>query len=179
LFNGDPHPGNYFFADDGSIWFLDFGMVKRFSDADVGNLRDRISALRSGDPEAIVEIMRRHRWLSTDAPVDVARAAELATVMNLPLLERRPFVHTREHHARVVDSVLNIRGPYAEVHRHLTVPRDQLILTRIQIGLGALLARLGATADWASIVDEYLFDGPPSTLMGEQVAAWPRPAYAA
>ena len=28
MFNGDPHPGNYLFADDGSVTFLDFGCVK-------------------------------------------------------------------------------------------------------------------------------------------------------
>ena len=30
LFNGDPHPGNYIFRDDGTVTFLDFGCVKRF-----------------------------------------------------------------------------------------------------------------------------------------------------
>ena len=31
LFNADPHPGNYLFHDDGSVTFLDFGCVKRFT----------------------------------------------------------------------------------------------------------------------------------------------------
>ena len=30
-FNGDPHPGNYLFHDDGTVTFLDFGLVKHFS----------------------------------------------------------------------------------------------------------------------------------------------------
>ena len=30
-FNGDPHPGNYKFHHDGSVTFLDFGLVKRWS----------------------------------------------------------------------------------------------------------------------------------------------------
>ena len=28
-FNADPHPGNYLFADNGDVWFLDFGCVRR------------------------------------------------------------------------------------------------------------------------------------------------------
>ena len=31
-FNGDPHPGNYLFHDDGTVTFLDFGLVKHFTD---------------------------------------------------------------------------------------------------------------------------------------------------
>ena len=30
-FNGDPHPGNYRFHHDGSVTFLDFGLVKRWA----------------------------------------------------------------------------------------------------------------------------------------------------
>ena len=31
MFNGDPHPGNYKFHHDGSVTFLDYGLVKRWS----------------------------------------------------------------------------------------------------------------------------------------------------
>ena len=31
LFNADPHPGNYLFHGDGTVTFLDFGCVKRFT----------------------------------------------------------------------------------------------------------------------------------------------------
>ncbi len=42
LFNADPHPGNYIFHDDGSVSFLDFGCVKRFSREQVEMIeRDR------------------------------------------------------------------------------------------------------------------------------------------
>ncbi|MGB8857653.1 MAG: AarF/ABC1/UbiB kinase family protein, partial [Ilumatobacteraceae bacterium] len=35
-FNGDPHPGNYLFHRDGRVTFLDFGLVKHFSDDEMG-----------------------------------------------------------------------------------------------------------------------------------------------
>ena len=34
-FNGDPHPGNYIFHGGGKVTFLDFGMVKHFTDTDL------------------------------------------------------------------------------------------------------------------------------------------------
>ena len=35
-FNGDPHPGNYLFHRDGRVTFLDFGLVKHFTDDEMG-----------------------------------------------------------------------------------------------------------------------------------------------
>ena len=34
-FNGDPHPGNYLFHGDGRITFLDFGLVRYFSEDEI------------------------------------------------------------------------------------------------------------------------------------------------
>jgi predicted unusual protein kinase regulating ubiquinone biosynthesis (AarF/ABC1/UbiB family) len=172
VFNGDPHPGNYFFVDDGSIWFLDFGLVKRFSDADITNLRERISAIRTGDPDLIYGALVRNGWLKPDAPVDPRRLAELARLSSLPLVTA-PFTYTRDYLRESVEAFFMVDGPYGDVIRHMTVPRDQLILSRMLVGLGALASRLGATGNWAALLDEYLFDGPPSTPLGEQVAPWP------
>src|SRR5207302_952605 len=30
VYNGDPHPGNYLFDEDGRVTFLDFGCMRRF-----------------------------------------------------------------------------------------------------------------------------------------------------
>ena len=35
VFNGDPHPGNYLFRPGGQVTFLDFGLVKHFTDAEI------------------------------------------------------------------------------------------------------------------------------------------------
>jgi hypothetical protein len=81
--------------------------------------------------------------------------------------------------AETIDAMFNIEGRYGDVIRQMTLPRNQLILTRIHLGLGALFARLGASRDWASILDEYLFDSEPSTPMGLEVAGWPKVAVPA
>ncbi len=184
LFNGDPHPGNYFFADSPGatfggraptpIWFLDFGLVKRFSPGDTDGLREQILALRTGDEDRLHDVMVRFGWLRPDAPVDRRRVSELAELANRAAIGPGPFTFTREYVARVVQSTLVVTGPYGDVVRHLTLPPDQVLLNRIHLGLSALLARLGATANWSRIMDEYLLDAPPSTPLGEAGRAWPR-----
>jgi predicted unusual protein kinase regulating ubiquinone biosynthesis (AarF/ABC1/UbiB family) len=178
LFNADPHPGNYFFADDPSegIWFLDFGLVKRFEAVEVEHLKDRVAALRSGDDDAVIDAIVRHGWLRPGTKIDQKRMVELARLSVLPLVDHRPFTYTREYMAQTMDAMFNIEGPYGDVIRQMTLPRNQLILTRIHLGLGGLFAKLRAARDWASILDEYLFDAEPSTPMGVEVAGWPKVA---
>ena len=43
-FNGDPHPGNYLFRPGGQVTFLDFGLVRHFSSAEMTMFRQMISA---------------------------------------------------------------------------------------------------------------------------------------
>jgi len=52
-FNGDPHPGNYLFGGGGKVTFLDFGLVKHFTDDELRPLVDMVRYLCiDHDPEA-------------------------------------------------------------------------------------------------------------------------------
>ncbi len=46
LFNADPHPGNYVFAPDGGVYFLDFGCTRHLEARQVG-LSVRSASTRS------------------------------------------------------------------------------------------------------------------------------------
>ena len=54
------------------------------------------------------------------------------------------------------------------------LPGDWVIVQRINLGLYALLGELRATANWRRISEELWPSvlGPPSTPMGEAIAAW-------
>jgi predicted unusual protein kinase regulating ubiquinone biosynthesis (AarF/ABC1/UbiB family) len=54
LFNGDPHPGNYLFHDDGTVTFLDFGCVKRFPAERVSATSALVDAALAGDAPAVL-----------------------------------------------------------------------------------------------------------------------------
>ncbi len=179
FFNADPHPGNYFFADDDTIWFLDFGMVKRFDAAVIDRLREQIVALRSGDHGAIRSAMVRHGWFAEDADLDMDRVVELAQMSQRSLAGPDPFTFTRDYTREVIQSVMDVNGPYGDIIRNLTLPPDHVMLNRIQMGVTAVLGRLEATGAWAAIYDEYMLGAPPATPMGEEARAWPRPVAAA
>ena len=141
---------------------------------EIDQLRERVAALRSGDDDAVIDVIVRHGWLRPGTKIDQKRMVELARLSVLPLVDHRPFTYTREYMAETLDGMFNVEGRYGDVIRQMTLPRNQLILTRIHLGLGGLFAKLGAARDWASILDEYLFDAEPSTPMGVEVAGWPK-----
>ena len=60
------------------------------------------------------------------------------------------------------------------IRNFASVPPAVAIVQRINIGLTAVLAHLGATANWRRIAEGlWVFtDGPPSTEMGEKEAVW-------
>lgn len=57
LFHGDPHPGNIFVVEGGTICILDFGMVGRLSEDLRRQIADLLLALLLRDPERIVNLL--------------------------------------------------------------------------------------------------------------------------
>jgi len=69
-FNGDPHPGNYLFRPGGQVTFLDFGLVKHFTPAEIDLFGDMIRAMvNDRDTARYREIVERIGMLRPGAPV--------------------------------------------------------------------------------------------------------------
>ena len=62
-FNGDPHPGNYLFRPGGRVSFLDYGLVKRFGQAELTVFEDMITKWVARARRARVPQGRRARRL--------------------------------------------------------------------------------------------------------------------
>ena len=64
VFNGDPHPGNYRFLPDGTVTFLDFGLVKRWSPGELESLSPILDAVLRGDPDGTEQALVGAGFLS-------------------------------------------------------------------------------------------------------------------
>lgn len=104
VFNADPHPGNYLFHEDGSVTFLDFGCVKRFSDVQVDGMRAFNTALPrgDGDPDALKQVLIDLRLLPRETALTADRIFEWYTPMYRGVLEHRTSTFTPEFAAFVV-----------------------------------------------------------------------------
>jgi predicted unusual protein kinase regulating ubiquinone biosynthesis (AarF/ABC1/UbiB family) len=174
MFNGDPHPGNYLFAPGGRVTFLDFGLVKSFAPEETQVFHEMIRTLvLHGDGEGYRRALESVGLLRPDPALSTAEVVDYFSHFYDLVMEpgRRTVEH--EYASETVRRVFNSKSPVAKA---VSLPSMFVIVQRINLGLYALLARLGATADWRGIAEELwpMVDGPPSTPLGELEAGWLR-----
>jgi predicted unusual protein kinase regulating ubiquinone biosynthesis (AarF/ABC1/UbiB family) len=174
LFNGDPHPGNYLFHDDGTVTFLDFGCVKRFPAERVSVMSALVDAALARDAPGVLQAFIHIGLLTCDDAegLDPERLLEFYRAALRDRWDTQPFTYTPESVAEIVAATYQPMGPFYDVTRRLNMPKDLLFLNRITIGASSILGHLYATADWQSIDAEIRHDGPPATEFGRLEADW-------
>jgi predicted unusual protein kinase regulating ubiquinone biosynthesis (AarF/ABC1/UbiB family) len=173
-FNGDPHPGNYLFERGGRVTFLDFGLVKRFTDAELAVFEQMIdAAVLNPDPGRFRSVVEEVGLLRRGAPVSTDETSRYFEAFYAIVRDRTPNTITPAYASDLVRRVFDTDSPIAQ---HASLPRSFVIIQRINLGLYSILARLCATRSWRSIAEELwpMTSAPPSTPMGEAEAAWLR-----
>jgi len=174
-FNGDPHPGNYLFCPGGRVTFLDFGLVKRFTSAEVDLIGSMLEAMVvHRDIKAYRRLVEEIGMLApgntfTDDEIqdyfghfyDFVQRDEVSTL-------------TPEYASETVRRFFDASGPHGPIMKAANVPPTFVIIQRINLGLYAIFGQLRATANWRRISEEIwpFVEGPPSTELGRQAAAW-------
>jgi predicted unusual protein kinase regulating ubiquinone biosynthesis (AarF/ABC1/UbiB family) len=171
-FNGDPHPGNYLFHRGGRVTFLDFGLTKLFTDDDLAPLIDAVRFLvLEKDYESFRRSLEKAGFLKAGAPVGTDVVVDRFGQFYGTVLQDAPMTITPEYASAIVRRFFDARGPLAP---YSDVPREYVIMQRINLGLYAVLGSLHATANWRRIAEEIwpFRNGPPSTPIGEAEARW-------
>ncbi len=171
VFNGDPHPGNYRFHDDGSVTFFDFGLVKRWSEGEWERMLPVLDAVLDQDVARTVAAMEQVGFIRADHGLDPQHVYDCVSQPYRAYITD-DFTFTPSYTANALSSVLDLRGPYADVIRQLNMPASFVILDRVVWGVSALLGRLEARNNWRGILQEYRHDTAPVTELGELEAAW-------
>lgn len=168
LFNGDPHPGNYLFADEGKVILLDFGCVKEISEAMSAKMRRYVrAAIVASQSDAAED------WAEYEAAVgDALRLdegdAEVASFYREyllfilePILADEPFAFTPDFVARSNDLLLERKrelvfgkGKLPRVPKLPPMPADYTFINRLQWGFYSVLTRLRANVNWNSLLPQ-------------------------
>ena len=171
-FNGDPHPGNYLFHGDGRVTFLDFGLVKEFSEAEMHTFETmvRLAAVEHDVP-GFRAILEEAGMLLPDAPVDTDEVGEYFSHFYEPVSADREMTWTPSYASSIVRHTFDRSSP---ISQYATVPRAFVFIQRINLGLYALLGELGARGNYRRLAEELwpFTQHPPSTPLGEDEAAW-------
>jgi predicted unusual protein kinase regulating ubiquinone biosynthesis (AarF/ABC1/UbiB family) len=151
IYNADPHPGNYLIGRDGEVTFLDFGCVRRFEPGMIAAWKRLARAILDGDRPTFVACYRELGFVGRERKFDWAYQWDAMRHLYQPFLEPT----FRYHDAYVSKSfgILMFDNPNK---LKLAMPPEWLFLNRLQWGLNAVLAQLGATGRWREIVEELL-----------------------
>lgn len=174
-FNGDPHPGNYLFQPGGRVTFLDFGLVKQFTAADIRVMQD-MARYMVLEPDLVKfrETAEQAGFWSRDAPVSDEAVAEWVGFYYDFVRWDKVATLTAEYASAATRKLLAGRVTDGKLIKWANMPPTFVFLQRINIGLYAILGRLNATANWRRIAEEMwpMCDRAPSSPLGEQEAAW-------
>ena len=171
-FNGDPHPGNYKFHHDGSVTFLDFGLVKRWSPGEWETLQPTLDAvIVHRDPERLVAAMEQSGFLRPHHGLDPAHVFDYVSSPYVPYLTDE-FTFTRQWMIDTIAKIFDVKGPHADVIEHLNMPPSFVILDRVVWGVNAILGKLEVGGPFRAMLLEYVADGEPATDLGAAEAAW-------
>ena len=124
-FNGDPHPGNYLFHRGGRVTFLDFGLVRHFTPAELQPLMQMARTICvEHDPEAFRRSLENAGFLRPGAPLSTQAIVDHLAVFYDTIREPGPRTITSDYASSVVRRFFDLRSPVAELHRRPAAVRD-------------------------------------------------------
>src|SRR4051812_12042396 len=174
-FNGDPHPGNYLFRPGGQVTFLDFGLVKHYTEDEIDQLLELADTLvLHPDLEKARAAAVRAGYYPPDAPVSTEEMIEFSVAFWEMFRLDRVFQFTPEYATEVVRRFFLGRATHGDAVKYADMPARWTILQRINVGLIAILGRIRAEANFRRIAEELwpITDAPPSTPLGQAEAEW-------
>jgi predicted unusual protein kinase regulating ubiquinone biosynthesis (AarF/ABC1/UbiB family) len=145
VYNGDPHPGNYLFDEDGRVTFLDFGCVRRFDPAFMQRWKAFGRGMLDGDRKNFPDRFRALGMVGREKGFDYDAQWEITQYLYRPFLQREPFMTYTDDYVRASYGVLLFEN---KNQRRTSMPPQWLLLNRLQWGMNAVLAKLNATAPW-------------------------------
>lgn len=174
-FNGDPHPGNYLFRPGGQVTFLDFGLVKRFQDAEIADFADMIRYMvLEDDIASYTRLLEKIGILDTDSDFTEEQIRDYFGHFYDFVMEDEVMEITPEYSSESLRRFFDLSGPHAQIMKTANLPPSMVIVQRINLGLYALFGDLRARNNWRRIAEELwpFVEGEPSTPMGERIAQW-------
>ncbi len=167
-FNADPHPGNYLLMEDDRVAFLDFGMTKKLDREQILLEQRAFDAASRDDPGAFREALYDLGFLKRPSELDAERLLEHMRAVGGWYVEDREIEITPKRVMKIIESTNDPRSEYFDLMRRESIPADELMGRRMEIGVVAVLGQLRAKRNWHRIFREWVYADPPETELGEQ-----------
>lgn len=167
-FNADPHPGNYILMDDGRVAFLDFGMTKKVDQEQIQLEQLAVDAATRNDPEGLRDALADLGFINDPSKMDALRLMEHVKLIGGWYMEDKEVEMSPKLVMKVIEATHDPRSEYFDLVRRESIPADELMGRRMEIGVMAVLGQLGAKRNWHRIMREWVYADEPSTELGRE-----------
>ena len=167
-FNADPHPGNFILMEDGRVAFLDFGMTKKLDREQIVLEQRAFDAASRDDPEAFRQALHDLGFVKKPSKLDAERLLEHMGAVGGWYIEDREIEITPRRVMKIIESTNDPRSEYFDLMRRESIPAEELMGRRMEIGVVAVLGQLRAKRNWHRIFREWVYADPPATELGQQ-----------
>ncbi|HEY7950980.1 MAG TPA: AarF/ABC1/UbiB kinase family protein [Solirubrobacterales bacterium] len=167
-FNADPHPGNYLLMADGRVAFLDFGMTKKLDHEQIVLEQRALDAAFHNDPERLRQAFHELGFVKNPSKLDAERLMEHTMAVSGWFVEDREIEITGRRVMKIIESTNDPRSEYYDLMRRESLPAEELMGRRMEIGVVAVLGQLRAKRNWHRIMREWIYADPPATELGEE-----------
>lgn len=150
FFNGDPHPGNYLFRDDGTVVFLDFGCVRIFPDDLLASWKGMAKSILDRNFAQFKVYVHALGLVGNPKKFDWEWQWDVMKHVYEPFCSATPYRYNKDY---VKESYKRLLWEN-ENKRHGCMPPQMLFVNRLQWGLNSVMADLGAEAVYADIFRE-------------------------
>jgi predicted unusual protein kinase regulating ubiquinone biosynthesis (AarF/ABC1/UbiB family) len=163
LLNGDPHPGNSLFMDDGRVAFIDFGFFKRQTREDVYDQLEILKACYAQDAERLFELTVEQGIIAKHRRDLVGPLMEKYRAVSWWFLEDRDVTLTPKDATKIMLEHGDMRkAGFGEMR----LPANQIVTLRAFGLVFGILGQLHATNNWYRIGREVIFGEEPVTELG-------------
>jgi predicted unusual protein kinase regulating ubiquinone biosynthesis (AarF/ABC1/UbiB family) len=153
VLHGDPHPGNYTYREEGGLNLLDFGCVRIFPPTFIQGVIELYRALQANDPARAVYAYEIWGFQNLNSDV-IEIITQWAKLLYEPLLDdrRRPIQEVHEGGPKGWEVAARV---HAQLHRvgGIRPPREFVFMDRAAVGIGSVLMRLQAQANWHQLFE--------------------------
>lgn len=167
-FNADPHPGNYLLMKDGRVAFLDFGMTKKLDREQIQLEQRAVDAAVRDDAEGLRSALHDLGFIKKPSKLDAEHLMDHVKAIGGWYMEDREIEIDPPLVMRMIEVTHDPRSEYFDLMRRESIPADELMGRRMEIGVVAVLGQLRAKRNWHQIMREWVYADPPATELGKQ-----------
>jgi predicted unusual protein kinase regulating ubiquinone biosynthesis (AarF/ABC1/UbiB family) len=154
--------------DDGRVAFLDFGMTKKLDREQIVLEQRVLDAAVKGEPELLRSALHDLGFIKNPSRLDAERLMEHMGAISSWYLEDREVEISARRVMKIIESTHDPRSEYYDLLRRESIPVEELMGRRMEIGVVAVLGQLGAKRNWHRIFREWVYADPPETELGQE-----------